>query len=227
MTRRQIEDAIRALKLKDGLTRSKSCRVISEWLKMRAAPGYPERENLTEKQIRSALCEIQKALRVSADTLLNAPKTVRHEIAIELQGALRFHERMAFTFPADGMRNLIRVAEMNVILSESVSRTLRIYSTKGGRSRNRADRDLLLDLAELYEWLTGGRPTRKTKSYKHADVGKHFGEFYEFAKTFWFAYHNSNRGLEGALKTWATQRNKGARKSLFLRSILSRHPEWQ
>ena len=40
-------------------------------------------------------------------------------------------------------------------------------------------------------------------------------------------YHRSYRGLDAALKTWATHRNKGARKSLFLRGLLREHPEWQ
>jgi hypothetical protein len=221
MTRLQVTRALRKLKLKQGLSRKTACEVVVEWIKMRAEPAIPERENLSSKQLRVTLRNIKRTLDRTIDTILQAPNYVHHEIAIEYQGIPRLTNRIAITYPAEGVSDLFRIAKINHGLSESISRTLFVYSSKGGPTQNRGDTALLLDLAELYEWLTGEEPTRKTRSYKP------FGEFYEFIKFFWFAYHKSARGLDGAFKAWATQRNRGARKSQFLKGLLHHHPEWQ
>jgi hypothetical protein len=223
----QMTRALQHLKLKQGLSRKIACKVIVEWLKTRAESSIPEGENLSARQLRATLRNIKRTLDRATDSILQAPKYVHHEIAIEYQRVPRFYQRVALTYPEAGMRDIIRTAKATHALSESISRTLKVYSSKGGPTENRGDSALLLDLAELYEWLTGEEPTRKTKSYKHTDTGKPFGEFYEFIRFFWFAYHKSHRGLDGAFKAWATQRNRGARKSQFLKGLLHHHPEWQ
>src|SRR5262249_46342291 len=182
------------------------------------------------KQLRGILRKVKKALDRVTDALLQLPKNAMYQIGVELEGIPRLvhiDERVATTYPQVGVRKLVKIANATGALSESISRTLIVFSSKGGPIRNRADTMLLLDLAELYEWLTGKSPTRKTRSHKHTDVGKHFGEFHEFTKFFWFAYHKSYRGLDGAFKAWATQRNRGARKSQYLNGLLHHHPEWQ
>ena len=223
----KIRRALLKLRLREGLTVDVACKVVAEWLKMRAEASIPKAENLSDSQLRAIFCNIKMALDRATDAILKAPKNARHEIAIEFQSIPRRRDRVAVTYPDKGMLHLIRVAQINCDLSESISRTLAVYASKGGPIRNRGDEALLLDLAELFEWLTGVGPTRKTKSHKHVDAGKPFGEFYEFTRVFWFAYHKSYRGLDAALKTWATQRNKGARKSQFLGGLLHEHPEWQ
>jgi hypothetical protein len=227
MTRPQIGQALRTVKLKKGRSRKMANKVISAWLKMRAEAEVPAKEELTDKQLRKILNNVRKALDRARDAVIRAPKTAQHEIAIEFHRIPRLDERIAAIHPEKGISNLILVAMFINEISEAISRTLRVYATKGGPSQNRGDHDLLLDLAELFEWLTGAVPTRKTKSYKYSDSGKPYGEFYNFIKPFWFACHKSQRGLDGTFKTWATQRKKGMRKSQFLTGLLALHPEWQ
>src|SRR5262245_34011536 len=111
MNQAQIGSALRKLKLKKGRSRRTACRVVVAWLKMRVEPEIPEREKLTDRQLRAILRNIKRTLNRATDTLLRAPKNARHEMAIEYQGIRRLTNRMALSYPAKGMRKLVQVAE--------------------------------------------------------------------------------------------------------------------
>ena len=81
---------------------------------------------------------------------------------------------------------------------------------------------ILLDLAAIFELVTGTRPTRRTS----VDSSKDYGPFWEFARAVWRAIFDTDHGLSAAVKYWSGeavfQRNLAQSKLLEAATSLGR-----
>ena len=98
------------------------------------------------------------------------------------------------------------------------------YAPKRGPARNNVPYVVLLDLAEIFEWVTGIAAKRRVGRNTHEDEGP----FYRFAAAVWpVVFGSADDGLSSALRDWATARKKYAERSPVLRNLQMRHPEWR
>jgi hypothetical protein len=103
---------------------------------------------------------------------------------------------------------------------EAAAKTLEpAFSKATDQRRNITAYALLLDLAEIYEWLTGGRPQRGSNDREHP--------FDNFVGASWSAIFDNARGIQAALKNWAKYRNEFNDRSSVIFNISLRHPEWR
>jgi hypothetical protein len=103
---------------------------------------------------------------------------------------------------------------------EAAAKTLEpIFKKATDQRRNITAYLLLLDLAQIYEWLTDQRPQRGSDDREHP--------FDNFVGASWSAIFGNVHGIQAALKNWAAYRNEFADKSPVLFNISLRRPEWR
>jgi hypothetical protein len=92
--------------------------------------------------------------------------------------------------------------------------------------RNYAAFFVISDIAEIFEWLTGLKATRRVD--REAEGGKQdTGPFWDFAKTIWpLVFRNGTYGLSAAMKNWAAARKHYGERSALIVNIALRNPEW-
>jgi hypothetical protein len=82
---------------------------------------------------------------------------------------------------------------------------------------------VMMDLAAIYEWLTGTKPTRKVSRIDYKDTGP----FWKFCSAVWpLVFGKGCSGLPAALKRWAELLSEHGEKSCFLVNLAMRHPQW-
>ena len=91
-----------------------------------------------------------------------------------------------------------------------------------GQPRKNAAQLVLMDLAALFEHLTGLRASRKVPQTGD-EAGQESGPFLEFARAVWpVIFENADHGLLSQLRKWA---DGGSKKSPLIYSIAARRPE--
>ena len=89
-----------------------------------------------------------------------------------------------------------------------------------GHPRNKFSYLVLLDIAAMYEWLTGDKPSRITG----IDTGLGEGPFYELCQAIWpLAHPNNKGGLPSTIKNWAKAQTQYEEKSALITNFLLRH----
>lgn len=91
-----------------------------------------------------------------------------------------------------------------------------------GQPRNLTSYLIMMDLAALYEYLTGWQATRSVDR----DTGEENGPFWQFAAAVWPVVFGSDQGLPAAMKSWASGRSKYDDESPLVVNISLRHPTW-
>jgi hypothetical protein len=99
----------------------------------------------------------------------------------------------------------------------------KIWRRARGRPRNLVGNWILLDLAEIYEWLVGQEASRRTNREEGVDTGP----FWDFASAVWPIVFGSDDGLSHGLKSWASYRKKYAPSLPLINNMDRRHPEWR
>ena len=64
---------------------------------------------------------------------------------------------------------------------------------------------IVLDLASIFELVTCTKPTRRNHTSPDSQP---YGPFWNFAQAVWLAVHNSDRGLQSAIRTWADEEKR-------------------
>jgi hypothetical protein len=92
-----------------------------------------------------------------------------------------------------------------------------------GQPRNRIAQLVLMDVAALFEFVTGRRPARNV-AREGSDTGKETGPFLEFAGAIWpLIFGEGDLGLRSQLKNWAKD---GRKSSRLVANIVSRGQIW-
>ena len=99
------------------------------------------------------------------------------------------------------------LAEIEKALNEYVFKQKRIR----GRPRNFVPLLILLDIAELYGWVTGSTPTRQYDSPKSTETGP----FYHFASAIWRVVFGNTHGLKSAMRSWGNLKDEKDRSALI------------
>ena len=96
-------------------------------------------------------------------------------------------------------------------------------SLGGRRPRNICAYLVIVDLAAIFEWLTGRKATREVDR----DLGKDTGPFWDFAAAVWpHVFGKGRYGLSAAMKNWEKEKKKRHRRyggSPFIRNMAKRH----
>ena len=90
------------------------------------------------------------------------------------------------------------LADIKTALYEYASKHKRIR----GRPRNCVNLLILLDIAELYGWVTNFEPTRQYDSTRSTETG----HFYKFASAIWQIIFGNKNGLQSTIKLWAEKK---------------------
>ena len=89
-----------------------------------------------------------------------------------------------------------------------------------GHPRNNFSYLVLLDIAAMYEWLTGDKPSRITV----LDTERGGGPFYELCQAIWpLAHKNTPGGLVNTVKKWAEAQPIFEEKSALITNFVLRY----
>jgi hypothetical protein len=99
------------------------------------------------------------------------------------------------------------LAEIETALNEYVLKHKRIR----GRPRNSVPVLILLDISELYGWVTGSTPTRQYDSPRSTETGP----FYHFASAIWQVIFGNTHGLKSAVRSWGNMKDEKDRSALI------------
>jgi hypothetical protein len=97
------------------------------------------------------------------------------------------------------------------------------YAPKKGPARNDVPYLVLLDLAAIFEWLTGRKAPRAW--FKRGPEEEPL-LFHEFAAAVWPVLFDSDDGLSNAVRTWNDDRRTHGDRSPLMINLALRHPTW-
>ena len=79
-----------------------------------------------------------------------------------------------------------------------------------------------MDLAAIFEWLTGRKAARGVDRTDHTETGP----FWRFAESVWQVAFDTTRGLKAAMKNFVEARKLYQERSPFLSNLAFNHPTW-
>ena len=91
-----------------------------------------------------------------------------------------------------------------------------------GQPRNIPAYLVMMDIAGIFEWVTGREASRVTDR----DSGQDTGDFYRFAARVWHSVFGTHKGLSAALKNWAKWRSEYGEASGLIANLAIRHRSW-
>jgi hypothetical protein len=97
------------------------------------------------------------------------------------------------------------------------------YAPQKGPARNDVPYLVLLDLAAIYEWLTGRKAAR---AWFKGGLEEEQPPFHAFAAAVWPVLFCSDDGLSHAMRTWNHGRRKHGDRSPLVMNLALRHPDW-
>jgi hypothetical protein len=97
------------------------------------------------------------------------------------------------------------------------------YAPQRGPARNDVPYLVLLDLAAIFEWLTGQKAPR---AWFKSGLEEERPPFHEFAAAVWPVLFGSDDGLSNAMRTWNDDRRKHGDRSPLIINLALRHPKW-
>jgi hypothetical protein len=120
--------------------------------------------------------------------------------------------------------SMLHQATRKILLAASVARKAGPPQRRG-RKRHSWKSMLIYEAAQVFEYLTGEKPTRKIRGEDHPDYGSPYGEFWSFLSSLWLELRGSTTGLDVHLQRWASQRKPNARLP-FISDLAVVRPEW-
>ena len=113
------------------------------------------------------------------------------------------------------------MAVLNRVVSSQPSA---VWASGRGQPRNISAYLIMLDIAAIYQWVTGSRASRRYDPYKDHD--QESGPFWRFASAIWLAIHGTRDGLSAAMKNWARYRAQFGEEFALIANIAMRQPLW-
>jgi len=92
-----------------------------------------------------------------------------------------------------------------------------------GPARNNVPYLVLLDLAEIFEWVTSHKAPR---TWFKSDPDEEPRWFHEFAAAVWPVIFGSDHGLSNAMRTWNVDRKEYRDQSPLIKNLALRNPTW-
>ena len=127
---------------------------------------------------------------------------------------------------AQAIAELKRGSEWLVELAAGANAANSLVARKRGRPRLVAHYLIMMDLAAIFEYLTGERAERLIRGEDHSQRGTDYGSFWNFAEATWAVIFKSTDGLKAAIKHWASYRIRYGETSAIIANIDLRHPRW-
>lgn len=89
---------------------------------------------------------------------------------------------------------------------------------------------VMLDLAAIFEFLTGSPPMRRVRTDVYdEDAGAEYGPFYTFVEAVWLriaGLFERPPSAKTLIREWGNHRNKYNESSAIITNLHLRHPEW-
>ena len=133
-------------------------------------------------------------------------------------------EGLSFSTAIRNDENKRRIDEWHYLTAMIAASAAQPQSSPGrGRPRNEVAVWVLMDLAALFEHVTGRRAARRVPRTGE-DAHRESGQFLEFARAVWpVIFRNGDEGLLSQLREWA---DHGSKPSILMRVIDLSRPEW-
>lgn len=128
---------------------------------------------------------------------------------------------------SDQARELSAMPEHLNNIQKAAVAAMRPIGTETLRGKTVVAYLILQDLAAIFEYATGQTASRRVRGKDHAESGRDYGPFYDFAREAWRTIFRSDRALRGALKHWASARRKYKEASPCVVNIAMAHPQWR
>jgi hypothetical protein len=113
-------------------------------------------------------------------------------------------------------------AFLNDLIAGIESVQKRMKSSRG-QPRNTTAYMVLMDIAAIYEWVTGLRAYREVSRRNRTEIGR----FYHFAAAIWpVVFCSADDGLPAAIRNWSSARKNFREASPLLFNIRMEHPSW-
>jgi hypothetical protein len=141
---------------------------------------------------------------------------IAHEIACENQPFSASREKVSET-----NERLTEEGEFLLKLAAATSRLMEREKLGSGQPRNIRAYLVMMDIAAIFEWLTGRKAARGVDRAHHTETGP----FWRFAESVWPVAFGNSPGLKAAMKNWAEAR-KLKEQSRFLNNVAINHPTW-
>jgi hypothetical protein len=119
-----------------------------------------------------------------------------------------------------------RLKQENDFLRKLAAATTRLIQEDkrgAGQPRNIPAYLVMMDIAAIFERLTGRKAARGVDRSYHTETGP----FWRFAESIWPGVFGNTRGLKAAMKNWAKARKLYQEQSPLLYNIALRHPTWR
>jgi hypothetical protein len=175
-------------------------------------PTRAARYKRTDRSAKELLNAID-ALIEADDLILIGLEMCRTDQTIEMR-----QQRTLFTQKIMEQRDFL-----TRLIGAAQSLQSRMKSTPG-QPRNITSYIVLLDIASIYEWLTGRKASRQVDRID----GNETGPLYLFAREVWpIVFNSGHDGLSAAMKNWAHGRRKFDESSALISNINLRHPTWR
>jgi hypothetical protein len=211
--------------------------IFSEWGRTELAehlrPPEPAAIQAEIKQLK----ELARAAKQTFDAISNLSPDNRFAIAGWQLGIFTLHEADSETYAPNLNFNYKKVRKVARRLDQDAARlseiavaatqTAAIRKPLPMRHQTLVRYLILQDLAEISEYATGERASRKIRTEPHPQAGLEYGRFWDLASASWRVIFGSAGGLSSAVQSWAGVRTKHGERSPVIWNIALRHPEWE
>ena len=124
------------------------------------------------------------------------------------------------------MKERLRLEDDFLMKLEAATQRIVVQDKQGpGQPRNVSAYLVMMDLAAVFEWLTGKKATRVVDRITNDETGS----FWDFAAAVWpLVFGNGCHGLRAAMKNWAELTSELEEKSQLMQNIALAldQPEW-
>jgi hypothetical protein len=178
------------------------------------------RDRQTSSRIKKLGELLDQLLPVYADDSLHQALAFRLLDLVPPAGLMRQVARYA-----DARGKLARLSRHLALVRRAIDHASR-STPKRGRPREVPRVWLVRCTADVFEYLTGHRASRKIRGEDHPDYGKPYGKFWDFASQVWIELYGSVSGLDDHMRQWVAFRRKGVIKTNFIRDLAASNPKW-
>lgn len=230
LTKSQVDALVTALPgCTDAHKRSLLPRILREWSRIDLEGHLRRRTPKQMEATRRQTDKVANRARELARALSQVDRHGRFAIAsrlLDMEAGSRA-DRLSYEERWDAAHRLSEEPKRLDLLAKAATKASSDFVPLPARQYTLIRYLVLLDLTAIYEWATRQRAGRRVKTDIGDDAGMTYGPFWDFAAAAWPIIFGAVRGLDNALKTWATARKRYNEFSPIIWNLQMRHPEWR
>jgi hypothetical protein len=196
-------------------------QILREWAKVDLREHFMRESSAAQRQRRERLTRLGNIADRLLEALEGLDKRDRWTLAAQI-GAAEGQDIQDITVAIFNEENEKRLNYTRNLIAKLAAGAKQPLLKRGrGQPRNVVAYLVMMDIAAIFEYLTGIKATREVDRY----TGEEKGPFRDFAGAIWSLVFLSNDGLSAALKNWACGTKYGELSPLIV-NVSLRRPEW-